>query len=48
MTGNMRTTKIWLRVYPEEGPMLKALEALFSLVPAMETASLFDVVDLRM
>jgi hypothetical protein len=42
----MKTVRYKLRVYPEEGPMPSALEAPFSLVPAMEAVSLFDVVDL--
>jgi hypothetical protein len=46
MTGNMITTKIWLRVYLEEGLMPKALEAPFSLVPTMEAVSLLNVMDL--
>ena len=33
-------------MYPEEGPRPRALEAPFSLVPAMEAVGLFDIVDL--
>jgi hypothetical protein len=42
----MKIVRYKLRVYLEEGPMLRALETPFSLVPAMGAVSFFDVVDL--
>jgi hypothetical protein len=42
----MKTIRYKLKVYLEKGPMPRALEAPFSLVPAMGAVSLFDVVDL--
>jgi len=46
MTDMMKTVRYKLRVYLEEGSMSRALEAPFSLVPAMGAVSLFDVVNL--